>query len=169
MLTLTRDNMNEVLPLAEMLRGKADVFTFNRLAMVGEGAGLQSVSQDEYGSFLEKYLAAARKNSCMACKDNLINIIHHQHNEPLFGGCTGHGCGAAFNFFAVLPNGEAHACRKFPSLIGNVFKQSISETYHGELAAKYRAGSAACSTCSIRPVCGGLPGSCLRMRSGRIY
>ncbi len=157
MLTLTRDNMNEVLPLAEMLRGKADIFTFNRLAMVGEGAGLQSVNQDEYSAFLEKYLAAARNNPCMACKDNLINIIHHQHNEPLFGGCAGHGCGAAFNFFAVLPDGEAHACRKFPSLIGNVFKQSISEIYHGELAAKYRAGSAACSTCSIRPVCGGCP------------
>ena len=33
--------------------------------------------------------------------------------EP-FGGCTGFGCGAAFNFMAVLPDGEVHACRKVP-------------------------------------------------------
>jgi selenobiotic family peptide radical SAM maturase len=41
MLTLTRDNLEQVLPLAETLRDKADLFTFNRLSMVGEGAKLQ--------------------------------------------------------------------------------------------------------------------------------
>jgi len=155
MLTLTRDNMDQVLPLAELLRDRVDLFTFNRLAMVGEGAGLQSVNQHEYADFLRKYLAAARENPCISLKDNLMNVILRQENQPLFGGCAGHGCGAAFNFFSILPDGEAHACRKLPSHIGNVFEQSISEIYHGEPARRYRAGSAACAACPIRPVCGG--------------
>jgi len=155
MLTLTRDNMEQVLPLAELLRDRVDLFTFNRLAMVGEGARLQSVNQHEYADFLRKYLAAARENPCISRKDNLMNIILREGKKPLFGGCAGHGCGAAFNFFTILPDGEAHACRKLPSHIGNVFEQSISEIYHGEPAGRYRAGSAACATCPIRPVCGG--------------
>jgi len=155
MLTLTRDNMEQVLPLAEVLRGRVDLFTFNRLAMVGEGASLQSANQQDYADFLRKYLAAVPENPCVSRKDNLMNIILHQENKPLFGGCAGHGCGAAFNFFTILPDGEAHACRKLPSPIGNVFAQSISEIYHGEPAQRYRAGSAACAGCPIRPVCGG--------------
>ncbi|MBU4263348.1 MAG: selenobiotic family peptide radical SAM maturase [Proteobacteria bacterium] len=155
MLTLTRDNMDQVLPLAELLRDRVDLFTFNRLAMVGEGASLQSVQPQDYAGFLGKYLAAARENPCISLKDNLMNIIRRQENQPLFGGCAGHGCGAAFNFFSILPDGEAHACRKLPSHIGNVFEQSISAIYHGEPAQRYRAGSAACVVCPIRPVCGG--------------
>lgn len=155
MLTLTRDNMEQVLPLAERLRDRVDLFTFNRLAMVGEGASLQSVRPQDYADFLRTYLAAARENPCLSRKDNLMNIILCQENQPLFGGCAGYGCGAAFNFFAILPDGEAHACRKLPSYIGNVFAQSISAIYHGEPARKYRAGSAACAACRIRPVCGG--------------
>ncbi|MEW6521518.1 MAG: thio(seleno)oxazole modification radical SAM maturase SbtM [Thermodesulfobacteriota bacterium] len=155
MLTLTRDNLEQVLPLAELLRDRVDLFTFNRLAMVGEGASLQSVQPQDYAGFLSKYLAAARQNPCMSRKDNLMNIILRRENLPLFGGCAGYGCGAAFNFFTILPDGEAHACRKFPSYIGNAFEQGISAIYHGEPARRYRAGSAACAPCPIRPVCGG--------------
>lgn len=39
MLTLTRDNIGQVMPLAEVLRERVDAFNFNRFAMVGEGAG----------------------------------------------------------------------------------------------------------------------------------
>ncbi len=155
MLTLTRDNMAQVLPLAEKLRDRVDLFTFNRLAMVGEGASLKSVNGEEYQLFLQEYLAAAAENPVMSLKDNLLNIVRVRQGQPVFGGCAGHGCGAAFNFFSILPDGEAHACRKLPSPIGNIFEQSISEIYHGTRAQQYRAGSSACSSCSIRPVCGG--------------
>lgn len=155
MLTLTRDNMEQVLPLSEELRGQVDLFTFNRLAMVGEGASLKSVKTDEYADFLKKYHKAAKNNPVISLKDNLINIIRNQEGQPLFGGCAAYGCGAAFNFFSVLPDGEAHACRKLPSYIGNVFDDSIADVYHGDSAGKYRAGAAECAACKIRPVCGG--------------
>lgn len=162
MLTLTRANMDQVLELAEVLRDRVDLFTFNRLAMVGEGASLESVPPDTYPDFLRAYLHAAARNPCMGLKDNLINIIRRQQAEPLFGGCAGHGCGAAFNFMALLPDGEVHACRKLPSLLGNIHDSGLHEIYHGEEARLYRAGSRACEGCRIRPVCGG----CLAVAHG---
>jgi selenobiotic family peptide radical SAM maturase len=162
MLTLTKDNMAQVIPLAEILRDKVDLFTFNRLAMVGEGAVLQSVPVGEYNNFLEAFIAATEKNPCLRLKDNLINIIRHQQGQKLFGGCAGHGCGAAFNFLCALPDGEIHACRKFPSLIGNIYEKSLSELYDSERARQYRAGCRACRDCKIRPACGG----CLAVAHG---
>lgn len=155
MLTLTRSNIDQVLPLAELLRDRVDLFTFNRLAMVGEGAALASVAPDDYPDFLRSFARAAKVNSSMGYKDNLLNILRYGKNAPCFGGCAGHGCGAAFNFVSLLPDGEMHACRKFPSLIGNLADSSIREIYYGEKANQYRRGSQACLTCSIRPVCGG--------------
>jgi selenobiotic family peptide radical SAM maturase len=154
MLTLTKDNIDQVLLLAERLRGHTDYFTFNRLSPVGEGANLQLPDPDAFHAFLEKYVEASLKNPIMGVKDNLINIIYHQRGYDPFGGCTGFGCGAAFSFFAVLPDGETHACRKFPSKIGNLFTQTIEEIYESDIARQYRAGTKACDDCSLRVVCG---------------
>jgi selenobiotic family peptide radical SAM maturase len=155
MLTLTRENIAQVLPLAEMLRDRADLFTFNRLSQVGEGAKLKLPSMDEYVAFLESYVEAARDNPIIGLKDNLINVLHHQRGVPLFGGCTGYGCGAAFNFLCLLSDGNVHACRKFPSPIGNVLESDLGSLYDSEAARAYRRGCRACRSCVIRPVCGG--------------
>lgn len=155
MLTLTSMNIDQVLPLAALLRGKTDVFHFNRLSMVGEGAQLRLPDARQYRSFLEAYLDAARTNPVMGIKDNLINIIRRDRGDAPFGGCTGHGCGAAFNFVSLLADGEVHACRKFPSPIGNINGQSLAGIYDSEQARRYRAGSAACRSCSLHAVCGG--------------
>jgi len=157
MLTLTQDNLDQVLPLAQELRERVDLFTYNRLSMVGEGAALQSAEQANYQAFVKDYLAACRENPIMAMKDNLINIERDLQGRDLFGGCTGFGCGAAFNFVSVLPSGEVHACRKYPSPIGNILHSSLEEIYSAEKAKAYRRGSAACIDCRLRPVCGGCP------------
>ncbi|MGC1403212.1 MAG: thio(seleno)oxazole modification radical SAM maturase SbtM [Thermodesulfobacteriota bacterium] len=155
MLTLTRDNLPQVLPLAELLRGKTEAFFFNRLSTVGEGARLLMPAPEDFQEFLQSYLQASKKNPLLGLKDNLFNILLYQNGEGLFGGCAGHGCSAAFNFLTLLPDGEVHACRKFPSPIGNSLHQSFEEIYRSEGAERYRAGSRACSSCPIRPVCGG--------------
>ena len=162
MLTLTRANQEQVLPLAEILRDKVGLFTFNRLAMVGEGAALVSADQQGFSDFLRRYRKAAETNPIMRLKDNLFNIIHLQNGYELTGGCTGHGCGAAFNFVSLLSDGQVYACRKFPSPIGNINDSSLSDIYDGQGARKYRAGSAVCHDCKIRPVCGG----CLAVTHG---
>lgn len=155
MLTLTRHNMNDVLELAESLNGRAELFTFNRLASVGQGAQLPAVPPELFPDFLRAYMEAAKSNPVMAYKDNLFNLLKWREGVPVGGGCTGHGCGAAFNFVSVLPDGEVHACRKFPSWIGNIYEQSLNDIYHGFAAEKYRGGSIACGKCPVRPVCGG--------------
>lgn len=155
MLTLTKDNINQIIPLSEKLKGYADCFTFNRLSCVGEGATLSLPNKSKYKKFLQKWVLAEKKNPIITHKDNLINIVLHQKGEELFDGCTGFGCGAAFNFLALLPDGGVHACRKFPSPLGNIFKHRLIDIYDSDLAKRYRAGSSACNDCKIRHVCGG--------------
>jgi selenobiotic family peptide radical SAM maturase len=155
MLTLTSGNMDQVIPLAGLLRDRTDVFHFNRLALFGEGANLQMADRTRYRRFLEDYLAAAESNPVMGSKDNLINILLHERGADLFGGCTGYGCGAAFNFVTLLADGEVHACRKLPSPIGNVHERSLAEIYDSEPAKRYRLGPSACNGCEVRAACGG--------------
>lgn len=155
MLTLTRANQDQVIKLGQLLNGKVNLFTFNRLAMVGEGAALESVPIPTFEDFLKQYLQAAAKNPHMRLKDNLFNLVRHQNGQPVMGGCAGYGCGAAFNFLALLPDGEVHACRKLPSKLGNIYKLSLYDIYTSQKAEQYRNGPSECADCTIRPACGG--------------
>jgi selenobiotic family peptide radical SAM maturase len=157
MLTLTASNYEQVLPLGEILRGKTDLFNFNRLTLFGEGANLKPVPVDVYNDLLLSYQKASEGNSVLGFKDNLFNRIRLDGSLPIFGGCAGYGCGAAFNFVAVLPDGEVHACRKFPSLIGNIFQSTLGEIYYSQKAEQYRRGTEACRGCSLEIVCRGCP------------
>ncbi|MGA8180935.1 MAG: thio(seleno)oxazole modification radical SAM maturase SbtM [Desulfobacterales bacterium] len=157
MLTLTRDNMDQVLELADRLNGLAELFTFNRLAAAGRGAELSAVPFDRFPNFLAQYMDAAEENLCMGLKDNLFNLLRWQRGLLPTGGCAGYGCGAAFNFVALLADGEVHACRKMPSLIGNIYRECLNDIYHGSAARRFRAGSKSCNACPVRPVCGGCP------------
>jgi selenobiotic family peptide radical SAM maturase len=156
MLTLTRENSGQVLPLVELLRDKVDHFNFNRLAMVGEGASLASADIDTYADFLRSYLTAARHNPIMGLKDNLFNLIQLQNDsDHFYSGCAGYGCGAAFNFVSLLPDGRVDACRKFDSPLGNIFENSLLEIYESEPARQYRKGPSGCQGCPVRPLCRG--------------
>ncbi len=155
MLTLTAGNLDQVLELADGLRGLTELFTFSRLATVGRGADLLPVPVDLFPGFLDQYMEAARLNPVMGFKDNLFNPLLRRHNLPLFGGCAGHGCGAAFNFVSLLPDGQVHACRKFPSLIGNLYTEKLNTLYYSPAAHRYRQGPEACKDCPVRPACGG--------------
>ena len=163
MLTLTSGNIDQVLPLAEELRGRADRFTFNRLSQVGEGSELEIPDRETYGRFMVEFLAAQKTNPILGFKDNLFNIFRHELGMKLFGGCTGQGCGAAFNFVALLPNGEVHACRKLPSKIGNILEEDLGTIYASPVAERYRRGCTECDGCPIRRKCGG----CLAVSQGQ--
>lgn len=157
MLTLTRENLDQVLPLGELLRNRTGSLAFNRLALFGKGADLALPEKEDYAAFLSEYLAAMPDNPVLALKDSLFNCALEREDQELFDGCAGYGCGAAFNFLALLPDGEVHACRKLPSAIGSVSTESLSEIYHSQTAADYREGSAACQGCTLRAVCRGCP------------
>lgn len=155
MLTLTRDNMAQVLPLGEILRERTDLFTFNRLSAVGEGAQLLMPSPEDYQTFLREYLEETENNPVLGLKDNLINIVRDEQGLKPFGGCTGFGCGAGFNFATLLSDGEVHACRKFPSYMGNIYQEGLAGSYDSPAGERYRAGNSACLGCKLLPACGG--------------
>jgi selenobiotic family peptide radical SAM maturase len=157
MLTLTRDNMAQVLPLAEMLAGRVWGLSFNRLSPVGRGAALALPDPSAFRDFTAAYCEAAARLNVLSFKDNMLNVRLAETGRPTFGGCTGFGCGAAFNFMALLPDGEVHACRKFPSLIGNIAASTLADIYDGSAASSYRKRSLACQGCAITAVCGGCP------------
>jgi radical SAM protein with 4Fe4S-binding SPASM domain len=125
--------------------------------MMGEGAALASVDPALYPEFIDNYVNAAAANPVLGLKDNFCNLHLYRRGLPLQGGCAGVGCGAAFNFVSLLPDGEVHACRKMPSLLGNIYQDSLTDIYHTPLAERYRMGSSACRSCSVRPACGGCP------------
>lgn len=155
MMTLHEENVKDLIPLAIFLQDYTDTFTFNRLSLVGAGKGLTPSSREAFFEVLEKYLELKNSHSYLELKDNFFNYILYKRGMPLVGGCTGFGCGAAFNFLVILPNGEVHACRKFPSPLGNVHKSSFKEIYHSRIAERYRLGSTACQRCRLFGVCRG--------------
>jgi selenobiotic family peptide radical SAM maturase len=157
MVTLTRDNLEQIIPLGNQLRYLTCLFTFNRLSQVGEGAALDLPERAELVTFLQRYLQARRENPKLGVKDNLFNILRIRFGRALFRGCTGFGCGAAFNFLALLPDGEVHACRKFPSPVGNITNQSLQAIYDSPQARLYRHGPEDCRQCKLLNWCRGCP------------
>jgi len=157
MLTLTRHNMEQIIPLADELEGVTDGLAFNRLALFGEGASLELPSREDYAVFLQRYSDALKEKPVLKLKDSLFNILFEKEGSGLFGGCAGYGCGAAFNFVSILSDGEVHACRKFPSPIGNILTQDLESVYGSAAARRYRSGSSACAGCSLNAVCRGCP------------
>jgi selenobiotic family peptide radical SAM maturase len=162
MFTLHWENMDELIPLALELRGQVDHFTFNRLSQVGQGSDLLVPSKDEYVDLMKRYIQSSVGNPHIRFKDGLFSIARHHFHRPLTRGCTGFGCGAAFNFVALLPDGQVHACRKFPSPIGHVLESCLRDIYASAAARRYRQGSRACRFCRLRNVCGG----CLAVTHG---
>jgi selenobiotic family peptide radical SAM maturase len=155
MLTLHRANLGEVAGLAEVLKGKVDRFTYNRLAQVGGGAAFEQPTLEEYVAFMRRWFLLAREHPFVGFKDNLLNIPRYHFGWRVRGGCTGAGCGAAFNFVALLPDGEVHACRKLPSPLGNLLDLGLAAICDSAEAQRYRIGCRECYMCPIRNSCGG--------------
>lgn len=166
MLTLTADNLAEVLPLARLLEKRTEAFNFSRLSQVGEGATLAQPTPQRFRSFLKRYIAYAEQSRIAGYKENLINLMLYESGQELFHGCTGFGCAVAFDGVVLLSDGEVHGCRKFPSLMGNLWEQSLEEIYFSDAGETFRRGMRACDGCSIRPVCGGCVAASPRPASG---
>ncbi len=161
-LTLTRENVDQVLPLGRLLRGRADRLIFSRLSPVGRGAVERLPNPPRFAQFLRQYLRAARTNPVLWVAENLFSILRYRQEGSFTGGCTKFGCGAAFNVMALRPGGEVHACRRFPSLLGSIREAAFIELYNSPLAKRYRRGCKQCWPCPLRNVCGG----CLGVASG---
>ncbi|NTW53451.1 MAG: SPASM domain-containing protein [Chlorobaculum sp.] len=143
------------LSLARLLEERTDAFNFTRLSQIGEGAALKQISPGEYKAFLEEYLAFAERSQTASYKENLINLIRWERGQETTTGCTGSGCGIAFDGIILLPDGEVHGCRKVPSRMGNLWEETLEDIYYSPASAELRRGLKACDGCPIRAICGG--------------
>jgi selenobiotic family peptide radical SAM maturase len=166
MLTLTADNLIEVLPLAHLLEKRTNTFNFCRLSQVGEGAALAQPTPQRFRGFLKRYISYAAKSRIAAYKENLINLVRYESGQELIHGCSGFGCSVAFDGAVLLPDGEVHGCRKFQSWMGNLWEQSLEEIYFSKASETFRRGMRACDGCFIRPACGGCVAASPRPESG---
>lgn len=161
---VTRDNMQNIIPLASSLKDRAASFSFCRLPQIWDPIGEPPLpSKDEFQIFIGNYVSMSLENTFMGYKDNLINIELTRRGLKPFDGCCGVGCGAAFCRMSLHNDGEIHACPNFPSAIGNIFRQDFKTIYKSELAEKYRKGPDSCESCRLRPYCGGCMSMTARM------
>jgi MoaA/NifB/PqqE/SkfB family radical SAM enzyme len=109
MLTATGKNLGEILPLAALLESRTNGFSLSRLSRSGERAALDPPDPARYRAFLQRYVEMASRSPNSTFREDLINLTLAESGQDLFEGCTGVGCGAAFNILAVLPDGGAWA------------------------------------------------------------
>ena len=150
MLTLTRDNLDQVIPLAELLRGKADRFFLTASPRSVKGLGSSARRRT---SRLPRGLPGGRlRQSHYGLEGRAHQPPAFSSTIPVFGGCAGYGCGAARQLSAASPIAATPAANCLP---GSHRPNQPARNLRAKPARRYRAGTSACRECPIRPVCGG--------------
>ncbi len=171
MFTLSKSNKDDLIPLMELMtERKVDKFIFARISEVGKGKNLElSLSPEEYRQLLmdihlinEKHKLNKTKTQ-LVLKDHLWKLLHYElgimtidkHNKKVMG-----GCGIGINFMVILANGWVYACRRFPSMIGNVNNNSLYDIFiYSKELNKYREHHLLekCANCELLNYCRGCP------------
>ena len=130
MMTITRKNQDQVLPLIEML-GNEGIATIalERLVPEGRGAELSGLvlSPEELHALSESIYQIAVNNSP-------VRILMHR---PLFGlvapddPTVGALCSAGNNALTIMPDGTVYPCRRLPIPIGNVMSDGFFKIWYG--------------------------------------
>lgn len=133
-LTLTKENIKDVWPLADLL-AKAGVqsLSVRRLVPWGQGAQLAHslLEPDELLRFYRQLK-----------KFNHLKILSGCDNSFL---TTGADCSEQIYCWAVrgsiltlLPNGDIYPCRRLPIKIGNILENSLEEIYYSDKIKELR-------------------------------
>ncbi|MDE7345122.1 MAG: SPASM domain-containing protein, partial [Muribaculaceae bacterium] len=84
----------------------------------------------------------------------LFKIPEDSEPDAIYDGCH---CGDCH--FTIQPNGNVMACRRFESVVGNLFKKPIHELWEGSEMDYYRQYDKfeKCSKCELLRFCRGCP------------
>ncbi len=173
MMTVGAGNAGELVPLLEYAarHTRAASFSFDFAVSVGQAAGLDGrLAAGEALGLLRGYRQAARRLAEEGLplrvreKPNLFRVLSllEQGREVLHpaGAAVVGGCLAGWNGVAVLADGRAMACRRFPSVVGKLPEQSFAEIFLGSPELRrYRRASQweACGGCRFYALCRGCP------------
>lgn len=172
MMTLSHDNVNDLLPLMDLVgQLGVDSFAFARISATGEGERYKAIPflPLEYREILLsaerkiKELKAAGVTTRYNKKCHLWKLLDFERGlvtlpeekDVIFGGCT-----MGVTGLIILADGTVMACRRFPSIVGKVPEMKLFDVFiHSEKMNEFRDYSKLekCSGCELVQICRGCP------------
>lgn len=169
-MTVTRQNIDDVIPLIKLL-AETKLSRFDTTRVVPIGSALQQKDQliipARYKKLLqailqtEAILKEKGKKLQIGKKDHLWTLLYEE-NDKLAIDLSNmyYGCGMVIRHLTILPDGDILPCRKLELPIGNILKQPLSDIFlKNKLVGEICSNSLVrgCSKCKLNNVCRGCP------------
>jgi len=138
--TLTKENINELSPLAKYLLENYEIgyFGVDRYVPIGRGTEKLSPSINEYNKAFSELLEIKKEypNVMVELGDAfpLCLLEKPEYKEVVRGGCS-----AGISFCEIDGYGNLKICPSFPYSIGNILEEPLEELWqNNEILEKYR-------------------------------
>jgi len=126
------------------------------------------IEPDEYRQLLDvcwqKFEQYKDSGTTFNLKDHLWTLYLHDRGiftvpGELDDAVIYDGCNCAINHLTILPDGHIYACRRMDSVVGNVFRDRLSDVFVSEKMDQYRDFEKfeKCSKCELMRFCRGCP------------
>lgn len=168
MTTVSGTNIDEIPAIVDLVvEYKVDLFAFARYCPTSfeKSAHLEPAA---YRTLLERlWQQFERYKTCgtiFNLKDHLWKLFLYEKGlftipEGADPDTVCDGCHCGDCHLTILPTGTVMACRRFDSVIGNLFRTPIHDLYHGEALEAYRRFDRfeKCADCELLRFCRGCP------------
>lgn len=168
MTTVSGTNINEIPGIIDIVVAKGvDVFAFGRYCPTSEEKSTH-ISPDEYREFLDtiwhKFEEHKDSGTIFNLKDHLWTLYLYEKGlfkipsdsdpDAIYDGCH---CGDCH--FTILPDGDVMACRRFDSVVGNMFRTPLHALWQSKAMDGYREYEKfeKCRHCELLRFCRGCP------------
>lgn len=174
MFTLSKTNENELIPLIDYL-DSLDVplnFAFDFLVQIGNANdGKLPFSNNIntiFAAYLSKKSELQSKNSKVVLLEKSSYFLPYKFKHGLlnfdfyndFSCDICSGCGATWQHFTILNNGDVCICRRMPIIIGNIIQDNLEDIFsNNSIVSDFRNKDAyaKCGTCIFYQFCRGCP------------
>ncbi len=168
MTTVSGTNIQEIPDIIDLVVEKGvDVFAFGRYCPTSDEKSTH-ITPIDYRNFLDtiwkKFEQHKDAHTIFNLKDHLWTLYLFEKGlfkipddtdpDAIYDGCH---CGDCH--FTIQPDGKVMACRRFDSVVGNLFKTDIHDLWTGEKMNEYRQFDKfqKCAKCELLRFCRGCP------------
>lgn len=168
MTTVSGTNIDEIPDIIDLVvQHGVNVFAFGRYCPTSEERSTR-ITPEEYRNFLDriwhKFEQHKDSGTVFNLKDHLWTLYLYEkglfkipadsNKDAIYDGCH---CGDCH--FTILPDGGVMACRRFESVVGNIFRKPLHELWSGKEMDAYRQYEKfeKCSRCELLRFCRGCP------------
>lgn len=168
-MTVSKWNINEVIPLIKYLarNTKLSRFDFVRVVPMGKASKDIMISDKEFKKLLLDILKVEEELKLEKCKlkiwkkDHLWKLLYSENNKLNIDlDDKVHGCWMWYRHLTVIENWDVLLCRKLPIKIWNIKEKSLIDIYENSLYIdKIHKWNLIewCSNCKLKNVCKGCP------------